>query len=223
MTTKMPKTQPTPPKAGRDDPENSTGALKDIGGSRSDHWNGTILKQTLDALWTTHADPEEQRRRANAAYAGLVGIAPRDELEGMMAAQLIAAHNAAMECYRRGMISDQTLAGRRENLNNANKLSRTWATLLDALNKHRGKGHQKVRVEHVHIHSGAQAVVGVVETRGAGGGTESKEQPHAQQIADAPQPPLWRNDPPQDGVPVTRDEERPLPDARRKGDGRTKG
>lgn len=37
----------------------------------------------------------------------LVGIDPRDELEGMMAAQLLASHNAAMECYRRAMVLDQ--------------------------------------------------------------------------------------------------------------------
>ena len=40
-----------------------------------------------------------------------------------MAAQLIAAHNAAMESYRRAMIGEQTFEGRRENLNQANKLS----------------------------------------------------------------------------------------------------
>jgi hypothetical protein len=33
-----------------------------------------------------------------------------------------------------------------------------------ALNRHRGKGgQQKVTVEHVHVHAGGQAVVGVVE------------------------------------------------------------
>ena len=85
-----------------------------------------------------------------------------------MAAQLIAAHNAAMECYRRAMIGEQTFEGRRENLNQANKLSRTWAMLLDALNKHRGKGHQKVTVEHVHVHAGGQAVVGNVVRPGGG-------------------------------------------------------
>jgi hypothetical protein len=54
-------------------------------------------------------------------------------------AQLIAAHNAAMECYRRAMLGDQTFEGHRENLNQANKLSRTYPVLLDALNRHRGK------------------------------------------------------------------------------------
>ena len=55
-----------------------------------------------------------------------IGIRPRDEFEGMIAtAQLIAAHNAAMECYRRAMIGEQTFEGRRENLAQTNKLSPT--------------------------------------------------------------------------------------------------
>ena len=62
-----------------------------------------------------------------------------------------------------------TLEGRRDNLSQANKLSRTYAVLLDALNRHRGKGgQQKVTVEHVHVHAGGQAVVGVVESPGGG-------------------------------------------------------
>ena len=66
----------------------------------------------------------------------------------MIAAQLLAAHNAAMECYRRAMLGEQTFEGRRENLSQANKLSRSYAVLLEALNGHRGKGQQKVTVEH---------------------------------------------------------------------------
>ena len=50
-----------------------------------------------------------------------------------MAARLIAAHNVAMECYRRAMNDEQTFEGRRENLAHAGKLSRTFATLLEAL------------------------------------------------------------------------------------------
>ena len=47
----------------------------------------------------------------------------------------------------------------------ANKLSRTYAVLVDALNRYRGKeGQQKVTVEHVDVHAGGQAVVGLVES-----------------------------------------------------------
>jgi hypothetical protein len=35
---------------------------------------------------------------------------------------------------------------------------------LTALNKHRGKGQQKVTVEYVNVESGGQAIVGNVET-----------------------------------------------------------
>ena len=46
-------------------------------------------------------------------------------------AELIAALNAAMEFYRRAMIGHQTFEGRREALAQANKLSRTFTTLLE--------------------------------------------------------------------------------------------
>ena len=44
--------------------------------------------------------------------------------------------------------------------------------VYSALNRHRGKGQQKVTVEHVHVHAGGQAVVGIVETPGRRGWRE---------------------------------------------------
>ena len=221
MNTKKPANTQTTVVA--NDPDDRRGRLKNIGGSQSDHWNNILANQAVQALWLKNSSPEERDKQFSAMIAALAGIAPKDELEGMMAAQLVAAHNAAMECYRRAMIGEQTLEGRRENLAQANKLSRTYAALLEALNRHRGKGQQKVTVEHVHIHAGGQAVVGMVAARGQpGGGDASKfeEQPHAKQIAHAPESALPRPDPQRDSVPVARDGERALPDARRQGAGR---
>ncbi len=115
------------------------GALKDIGGSQSDHWNNTLANQAVSSLWTVHSDDATLARQRNATVEALIGIGPKDELEGMIAAQLLAAHNAAMECYRRAMIGEQTFEGRRENLSQGSKLSRTCDSLLEALNRHRGK------------------------------------------------------------------------------------
>jgi len=155
-------------------------------------------------------------RQLVAAYAGLAGIAPKDELEGMMAAQLIAAHSATMECYRRAMLAEQSFEGRREALSHANKLSRTFAMLLDALNRHRGKGQQKVTVEHVHVHAGGQAVVGAVATQGGGAHAKLEGQPYAKQIGHAPEPPVRSADAAGEPMPSARHAERSLPDARRK-------
>lgn len=193
-----------------DDPEDRKGRLKKVGGSQSDHWNNTLANQAVQALWLKNSSPEERDRQLSATIAALMGIAPKDELESMVAAQLVAAHNAAMECYRRAMIGEQTFEGRRENLAQANKLSRTCSTLLEALNRHRGKGQQKVTVEHVHVHAGGQAVVGTVNAASKeGGGATNKieDQPHAK-IADAFQPAMRREDEVGEPVSVTGDAKR---------------
>jgi hypothetical protein len=168
-----------------------------------------------------YSDEETRSRKYSATVAALIGIAPKDEIEGMIAAQLLAAHHATMECYRRAMLVEQTFEGYRENLNQANKLGRTYAVLLDALNRHRGKGQQKVTVEHVHVHEGGQAIVGNVESRGGGFAPKSEDQPHA--LAHAPGTTMPSADAQREPAPVTSDAERPLPDARRTVTGRSEG
>jgi hypothetical protein len=80
------------------DPDDQKGRLKGIGGSQSDHWNSTLANQAVQALWVKNSSAEEREKQLSATVAALIGIAPKDELEGMIGAQLVAAHNAAMEC-----------------------------------------------------------------------------------------------------------------------------
>jgi hypothetical protein len=131
----------------------------------------------------------------------------------MMAAQLLAAHNAAMECYRRAMLSEQTFEGRNANLAQANKLSRSFAALLEALNRHRGKGQQKVTVEHVHVHSGGQAIVGTVERQTPHTSSTAADQHHVRQVTHAFQPTMQSPHAERELVSGASDDERPLPDA----------
>jgi serine protease inhibitor ecotin len=132
-------------------------------GSKSDDFSLAIIKQVVNSLWLAHADEQGKDKLINYSVDCLKGIKPQDEIEGMLAVQMIACHNAAMECFRRAMIQEQTIEGRGMNLGQANKLTRSYSTLMEALNKYRGKGQQKVTVEHVHVHNGGQAIVGSVE------------------------------------------------------------
>src|SRR5215467_15237896 len=209
-TNKPPKSEP---EVHVHDVSKLRGHLKIVGGSMSDDWNNLVANQTTRTLWFfADSDPEEVRRERHAAVDALMGIKPGDELEGMIAAQLIACHNASMECYRRAMIHEQSFEGRREALNQASKLSRTYATLLESLNRHRGKGQQKVTVEHVHVHPGGQAVVGVVEPSGGGDRAKLEDRCHATQIAHAPQSEMWGSLPDhRPAVPERRDAEWPVP------------
>ncbi len=135
-----------------------------LSGSTSEEFNHILANQVVNTVWYVQNDKDGAAMQQLAAVALMRGMQPNDEIEGMIIAQMIAMHNASMECLRRAMISEQTFAGRGQNLNCATKLSRSYAALLDSLNRYRGKGvsEQKVTVQHVHVSEGGQAIVGNV-------------------------------------------------------------
>jgi hypothetical protein len=140
-----------------------------------------LVADLLNAACTGSTSQAVRQQDLNAALAAMHGISPRDEAEAMLVAQMIATHTAAMTLLRRlktcETIPQQDSAG-----NLANKLLRTYAAQLEALARYRGKGQQKVVVEHVHVNSGGQAIVGSVDATpkpGGRGQTEKERQPHA--------------------------------------------
>jgi hypothetical protein len=179
-----------------------TAPLRLISGSDDEGFSNILIAQLANSLFLEHSDSDQQVRQIDAAIAAVVGMKPRDELEGMLIAQLIASHSAAMECYRRAMRGEQTFEGRRENLNQANKLSRTYAALTDALERHRGKGQQRITVEHVNVHAGGQAIVGAVAP-GAGRRQKSEGQTGATRgITHEPSIPMRSPDPEWETMPI---------------------
>jgi hypothetical protein len=154
----------------------------ELSGSASGSFTYLLLRQACLAL--NHPargdDPGMVEIDRMAARRFLRGVAPRDPLEGMLATQMLGLHDAAMECLGRAAIPEQSFEGRQANLGQANKLARSFAALVEALDRHRGKGQQTVRVEHVTVNAGGQAIVGAVAHPGGGGdGGKSEERPHA--------------------------------------------
>ena len=90
-------------------------------------------------------------------------LRPVDGLEGMLAMQMVGTHEAATECLCRATLKNQTFEGRDLALKHATKLMALYLKQVAALDKHRGKGQQKVTVEYVHVAAGGQAIVGNVE------------------------------------------------------------
>lgn len=162
-----------------DDLDTGVPELKHLGGSKSDQWNLMLCNQVISTAWYGRnpqpgKDLDDKR---TAILAFMAGVNPKDTIEGMMAAQLFASHAAAMECYRRAMLPDQSVEGKQINLTLAAKLTRANAEQAAALSKYRGKGQQKVVVEHVHVYQGGQAIVGQVTPGGSVKNLEA--QPHA--------------------------------------------
>ena len=125
------------------------------------------LDEVTNSLWWDGSGQAAKVLRTTNLMHTLTELAPRDEYERMLIHQMMAAHNATMECYRRSMIPGQPPEGRDLNLKHAQKLSSLYAMQLETLNKHRGKVQQKVTVEHVHVAAGGQAIVGNIEQRDA--------------------------------------------------------
>jgi hypothetical protein len=55
---------------------------------------------------------------------------------------------------------------------------RTFTNQVETLKRYRSGAQQTVKVEHVHVHEGGQAIVGNVET--GGGAAKPNDQAHAQ-------------------------------------------
>ncbi len=113
------------------------------------------------------ANEENTAELCDQAMALMHGIKPRDAIEGMLAAQMVAVHNAAMDSASRAAVSGRTLEGRQANINHANKLMRTYTAQMEALKCYRDGGQQKMIVEHVYVNEGGQAIVGTVNHGGA--------------------------------------------------------
>ncbi len=140
-------------------------SLLEMAGTKDADLMCYLVGQAADAIQRTE---KPQADILNKAVAALAGIGPRDELEGMLAVQMIAVHHLAMECMKRARRS-QPIEGMNYHINCATKLLRTFTAQVETLNRYRGKGQQKVTVEHVHINKGGQAIVGAVNQMGGGG------------------------------------------------------
>jgi len=86
----------------KSDPPPCMKISKIAGGADFDAWNNNIARQGTNSVWYgLDSDADQIHEKQCAALSLLAGVSAKDGLEGMLAAQLLASHNAAMECYRR--------------------------------------------------------------------------------------------------------------------------
>jgi hypothetical protein len=136
------------------------------------------INEIASALWIPEGSSETDiHNRLAAAIQMFVELKPKNGVEGMLATQMVATHSAAMECMRRAMIEGQSFEGRDQNLKHAGKLMQTFARQMEVLDKHRGKGQQKITVEHVTVEAGGQAIVGNVTSAAAEASRPAPEKP----------------------------------------------
>jgi len=187
-------------------------ALQDAMGSRSFDFVSRTLGEVASVLDPHGADGATPY---NAALALIGAVAPQNELEAALASQIAATNGLSMDCMARAARADR-LDQRDTYINQATKLSRTMAAQIEALNKLRTGGKQRVEVAYIDARN-SQNVIGVQ----AGGGGEQcpiGAQPDVPGLEIAPGVPLRSEDPARYALPAAgHAREQALPETRRQG------
>jgi hypothetical protein len=141
----------------------------------------------LEIVQSFGMDPKKEavQKEVKSCHDLFCDINPQSSIEKMLAVQMVGTHRMILKMMR--LAHDQVYPDIVNTyINSVTKLSRTFTSQMEALNRHRGKGQQKMTVEHVHVNAGGQAIIGTVQTdqeknKATGRGHEkSEEQPHAE-------------------------------------------
>jgi hypothetical protein len=137
--------------------------LKDAFGTASSAFVVASLQQLIAAARLPGSGISETA--VNASLAFIEGAKPQGEVECALVIQMACMHSAAMSVLG-------TFTGAHGNDRNtpakvsaAARLLRAYATQVEALRRLKNGGSQVVRVEHVHVNQGGQALIGNVKSR----------------------------------------------------------
>ena len=137
-----------------------------FGNTMSDEFVDVMLGKVVEALKPSPFDQLEEAT-FNAALAIIDSMQCRSELEALIAVEIIATGFSGLRFLRQ---SHKSMTEEYISVygNYASKLLRLQLNLMQALDRHRRGHKQTVEVRHVHLHSGAKGVVGIVNAAGEG-------------------------------------------------------
>jgi hypothetical protein len=134
--------------------------LKNAFGTASSAFVDASLQQLIAAARLPNSGISETA--VNASLAFIEDAKPQDEVECALVIQMACTHTAAMAVLSRlggGHGPGRSVAAM---ASAASRLLRAYATQVEALRRLRSGGSQFVRVEHVYVNEGGQAVIGAV-------------------------------------------------------------
>jgi hypothetical protein len=134
--------------------------LREMFGTQSDEFVATMMGKLISGLRPNPFDTLEQAT-LNAALATIASYKTTCEAEALLVTQIVIAGFSA---FRMLELSQRHLG--EENIavygGFAMKLFKIQNQLIETLNRSRRGNSQSIVVKHVHIHPGAQGVVGIV-------------------------------------------------------------
>lgn len=142
---------------------NETLAQEAFGTDDDGFIQGAMAQLSQMAITSSAIDP----RALDFASSALVGIAPKNTLEAMLAVQIVANHIFSMKLAGQFMMAS-SIERQQALVSLYTKVARTFPAQLEILHRMRHGGQQRVVVEHVTVANGGQAVFGNIGDGGVG-------------------------------------------------------
>lgn len=166
VSSKLPKVKTSSPVARRIQPRDDWSEISKL---PPDIEKQVILERQLElttaSAWIDNYPEEGRLAQILSATDRLATIGAERSTESMLAVQMVNTHEAYVDAHRRALMNADRPELFSLHIRNAERLSGLYMRQLAAWDKHRGRGKQQVRVEHVHVAAGGQAVVGHLEVQ----------------------------------------------------------
>jgi len=111
------------------------------------------------------ADAETRAGRASAAIGALKELTPAGAAEGMLAAQMVAVHNASLDLLRQAVADADSGRTIEERTRQYARLAEVFLKQLDRYHRQRGRQRQTIRIEHVRVVEDGKVTVRQEEER----------------------------------------------------------
>ena len=144
-------------------------ALCEATGSKNTQLAMRLFDACKNATGMMNPDkPKEMVGQMNVILDALYALKPEDVIAGMLVTQLVSLHFQSMNYLTSSSNNNLSPQVKDMHVNRAIKLGRLFNEKLEALQRYLRKGTQQVLVQHMKVESGAQAIVGNVQTGGGG-------------------------------------------------------
>lgn len=131
--------------------------------------NSVRIQRLNEIAGSIHQVPGETADQYEARIARALelyeSLNPKDGAESMLAIQMVATHSTILHLQRQASAPSASPQQKDLHLKQGHKLMQLYLRQLAAMDKRRGRGHQKVTVEHVTVQDGGKAIVGNIEAR----------------------------------------------------------
>lgn len=122
-----------------------------------------LAQMELDALIKGNLTPEKRTQENITALVSFYQDSDAQcSIQTMLLSQMLSVHTQTMKLMAKANEVNSITASE-VMLAMANKFMRTFTTQVEAFEKFKRGGHQSIKVDHVHVHEGGQAIVGNVQ------------------------------------------------------------